>query len=83
METIELKDGDCALVLREAGLVEMFLAVPEDEDSIANRGVMVIATLSAIFQENPENEPAFHAMINNRMKHYFGEAPNQTGEDDE
>lgn len=72
MEIVELKEGDSALILRENGTIEMVLATPEDEEAVANQGVMVLATLAAIFQEDPKNEPAFHAIIDNRMKHYFG-----------
>lgn len=71
-ETVKLNEGDSILILRETGEVVFYLEEFKDKTAIANQGVMVMATLAAIFAVDPKEEEAFHAVINNRMKHYFG-----------
>lgn len=58
-----------AILLKKDGSI--VLTIPEGKGAASN-GVMIFATITAILKADPKDEPAFYAIINNRMSHYFG-----------
>jgi len=70
-ETIELGDGDCAIVVREDCSTQMFLAMPDDQEGPVSDATLLTAQMAMALNDQEIRDliaKKFDAMVDEELE---------------